>query len=128
MKTKAIKVLKVSPGEPPVTCELKNNLTSLQEAVSIGTDYKGLIEIISLDERICILCNEEGKLNGMQPNRRVGYDIICGVFYVAGQDEEGNLTSLTEAEVKQYKARFKNPEYFIPGEEEEALFMSFFPI
>ena len=82
MKDNVIKVLKVEPKKAPGICLLMNELESLQEAVSIGADYTGLIEIINLDRGVCLLCNEEGKLIGLEPNRRLGNDIICGVFYI----------------------------------------------
>ena len=117
MKEKHIKVLKVAPLEKPEICYLENELGALQEAVSIGADCVGLIEILDLDERTCILCNEEGKLIGLVPNRRIENDIICGVFYVTGQDGEGNLTSLTDAEIEHYSEVFAYPEYFIRGDD-----------
>ena len=43
MKERYIKVLKVEPKSDPVVHTLKNELTALQDAVSIGADYKGLI-------------------------------------------------------------------------------------
>lgn len=89
MKQKEIKVLMVEPGEHPKVTTLKNDLDSLQEAVSIGAEYKGLIEIIGLEEGVCILCNEEGKLIGLEGNFRLGRDILTDVFYVAG--ENGSL-------------------------------------
>ena len=61
MKEKVIRVLKVAPFEEPVVFELNNNLSSLQEAVSIDADYVGLIEIISIDSKVCLLLNEESK-------------------------------------------------------------------
>ena len=59
---------------------LLDDLDSLQKAVSIGADYQGLIEIISIGNGDCILCNEEGKLIGLDGNRRIGNDIIVGIF------------------------------------------------
>ena len=56
MKDKVIKVLKVEPKKAPEICLLKNELESLQEAVSVGADYTGLIEIINLDRGVCLLC------------------------------------------------------------------------
>ena len=82
MKQKEITVLMVEPGEHPRVTTLKNNLDSLQKAVSIGAKGQGLIEIISLENGDCILCNEEGKLIGLEGNRRFGDDILTGVFYV----------------------------------------------
>ena len=118
MKENQIKVLKVAPFTSPEVCVLDNHLRALQEAVSIGADYVGLIEIFSLeeDERACILCNEEGKLIGFPLNRWIGYDIISGVFYVVGQDENRNFTSLSEEQIAHYQKRFAYAEYFIPDE------------
>ena len=125
MKENRIKVLKVAPLEKPVVCYLENKLKSLQEAVSIGAEYVGLIEIIDLDERICILCNEEAKLIGLMPNRRIENDIICGVFYVTGQNREGELTSLTDEEIERYSKMFADVEYFVPGEEGNIIVLRF---
>ncbi len=128
MKEKVIRVLKVAPGEEPVVCELNNNLSSLQEAVSIDVDYVGLIEIISIDSKVCLLLNEEGKLIGLAPNRRFGDDILCGVFYVCGQNRSGNLTSLSDAEIEYYTNMFKEVEFISREEAWErtlAGFMSF---
>ena len=117
MKENRIKVLKVAPFTTPEVCWLDNHLRALQEAVSIGADYVGLIEVIGLeDERACILCNEEGKLIGLPPNRWIGYDIILGVFYVTGQDENRNFTSLSEEQIAYYKKKFEYAEYLIPDE------------
>ena len=106
MKSTEIKVLKVAPGCRPELVTIRNDLTSLQEAVSIGADYRGLIEIIELDSDSCLLCNEEGKLISLPPNRRFCKDIICGVFYITGQDGEGNLASIKDSALAEYSARF----------------------
>lgn len=111
MKQKEIKVLMVEPLKEPKAVTLKADLASLQKAVSIGADYQGLIEIITIDDGVCILCNEEGKLIGLEGNRCIGNDIIAGVFYVVGENNDGNLISLTEEQMQTYKERFRNPEY-----------------
>lgn len=125
MKEKNIKVLKVAPLERPSVFYLENELLSLQKAVSIGVDYVGLIEIIDLDEEVCLICNEEAKLIGLTPNRRIENDIICGVFYVAGQDRAGNLTSLSEEQIQFYTKRFADIEYFLQGENGEIIVIRF---
>ena len=48
MNAKEIKVLMVEPGKHPRVVMLKDDLDSLQKAVSIGAAYQGLIEFISL--------------------------------------------------------------------------------
>ena len=109
-KENIIRVLMVAPHEPPEVTYLENKLEVLQTAVSIGADYRGLIEIVGLSEDTCIVCHEEGKLIGLPPNRRLGRDILCGVFYIAGQNKDGDLTSLTEAQIATYTNRFAEPE------------------
>ena len=65
MNAKEITVLMVEPGKHPMVTTLKDDLDSLQKAVSIGADYHGLIEFVSLCNGDCIMCNEEGKLIGL---------------------------------------------------------------
>ena len=125
MKEQHIKALKVTPLERPEICYLENKLEALQKAVSIGADYVGLIEIIDLDERACIVCNEEGKLINLMPNRRLGDDIICGVFYVVGQNDEGDLTSLTDEEIERYAKQFADIEYFVKSSDGKIIVLRF---
>ena len=54
MKKKEIKVLMVAPGENPREVVLKNDMDSLQKAVSVGCDHQGLIEVISLEKGACM--------------------------------------------------------------------------
>ena len=126
MKQQVIEVLMVEPGREPRIVRLDNSLESLQTAVSIGADYRGLIEIISLSDEVCILCNEEGKLIGLEPNRRLWSDVLCGVFYVTGQDEEGNLCSLSAKDREHYKKYFAIPECITREEADNALFAGFY--
>lgn len=116
MKQKEIKVLMVAPGEHPKEMVLKNDLDALQKAVSIDCDYQGLIEVIGLENGVCIICNEEGKLLGLEGNRRLGGDILAGVFYVVGEDKCGDFVSLTEKQIEQYRKRFWAPEVFLAGD------------
>ena len=126
MKEPMIRVLKVAPGERPEIIVLENELSALQRAVSIGTDYVGLIEIIQISKDVCILCNEEGKLNGLKPNRRIGNDILCGVFYLTGQTKDGDLASLPESAMQVCMKRFAEPEHIEEWEVDKALVMRFF--
>lgn len=119
MKDNVIKVLKVEPKKKPEICLLKNDLKSLQEAVG------GLIEIISLDVGVALLCNEEGKLIGLEPNRRLGSDIIVGTFYVLGDDENGVLKSISEEDAEYYAEIFKDFEEISQEEVDESMVMHF---
>lgn len=98
-----IKSLLVEPYKLPVEIEIKNTLESKQELVG------GYIECVYLpeDEDVILICNEEGKINGMKLNRDIGYDIIAGPFLVLGNDyEHGDFKSLTEEQIQKYKDRF----------------------
>ena len=126
MGKKIITVLMVEPGKHPVVTTLDDDLDSLQKAVSIGADYQGLIEIIGIGNSDCILCNEEGKLIGLEGNRWLGSDIIAGVFYVLSEGEDGELESLSEEKIKSYTERFWEPEVFDSTNLEPAVHVWFF--
>ena len=115
----------IAPGKKPDIVTLDNNLDALQKAVSIDAPSQGLIEIITLDKKNCILCNEEGKLIGLKPNRVWGNDILCGVFYVCGQDRCGNLTSLSEEAVKHYTEVFAEYLYISSDDVSDTIFATF---
>ena len=66
MNAKELTVLMVEPGKHPEVTKIKDDLDSLQKAVSIGADYQGLIEFVTLGNGDCIMCNEEGKLIAMK--------------------------------------------------------------
>ena len=107
-----MKVIEVRPGKHPEVKEIKGDLESMQEAV------EGYIECVyPWAEEVCIVCNEEGKMNGMTPNRALCdeegriYDIICGPFLVAGLNGT-EFRSLTQAEIESYGQQFWHPEFF----------------
>lgn len=126
MNEKELTVLMVEPGKHPEVTKIKDDLESLQKAVSIGADYQGLIEFVSLGNGDCIMCNEEGKLIGLDGNRRLGNDILVGVIYIMSEGEDGELLSLTEQKIKRYTELFWEPESFDRAEIEETLTCRFF--
>ena len=126
MKQKEIKALMVAPKEYPKVVTLKTDLDSLQKAVSIGADYQGLIEFVSLGNGDCIMCNEEGKLIGLDGNRRLGDDILVGVFYIMSENEDGELVSLSEKKIKRYTELFWEPETFDRTDIEATVYSRFF--
>ena len=126
MNAKKIKVLMVEPGKHPKVVMLKDDLDSLQKAVSIGADYQGLIEFVSLGNGDCIMCNEEGKLIGLEGNRRLGHDILVGVFYIMSEDDEGELVSLTEEKIHRYSELFWEPEVFNSSEIDACMIFRYF--
>ena len=112
MKENMIRVLKIEVGEPPEIKEIQNELSCLQHEVG------GLIECVYLDDGSIAVCNEEGKLNGMEPNRRLGADIICGPFFICGDTNDGDFASLSEEQIQKYSEKFAEIQAFT-GEEPE---------
>ena len=105
-----INVLNVAPGKTPEPASIANTLHAMQELVG------GYIEIGPLDD-VCLVCNEEGKLMGMEGNRRIGSDIIAGPFFLcSAPSDSDHFESLTEEQLEQYTKRFFSVEYFVGGE------------
>lgn len=106
-----IKVLKVEIGKTPIEKKIGNNLYALQ------TEVGGLIECIYLEDGCIAVVNEEGKLNGMEPNRRLGADIICGPFFICSDDGE-EFGSLNKEKIEKYSQQFAEIEQFTGDEPE----------
>ena len=68
----------------------------------------GYIEPFGMDDVIAIV-NEEGKILGLEPNRRYGNDILVGNIIIVGDGEE-EFISLTEEQIKKYRKMFYEPE------------------
>lgn len=122
MKGQEIRVLMVEPNEHPKEFLLKNTLPAMQEAVG------GLIDIAGIDDSICILLNDEGKLIGLEGNRRIGDDIIAGSFYVCSSTEDGELASLSDEVLEKYREMFWEPEEITQEEIEATCRIEFYPL
>jgi transposase len=98
-----LNVLYVEPNKLPEKRTIKNTLEDKQKLVN------GLIEYTYLRDSndVAIVCNEEGKILGLPPNRDIGHDVICGNFFIVGDDPElGEDRSLTEEQIKKYSKYF----------------------
>ena len=115
-----IKVLKVEPGKNPEETFLSTDIRSIQEAVSIGAPGRCFFQRVYLEKDVVLLCNDVGKLIGLEGNRRIGRDIIAGVFYITECDSDGNLISISAKNLLFYKTIFWKPEEFTADEIKEA--------
>ena len=98
-----IKGLLVEPNELPKEIEFESTLEEEQKLVG------GHIECVYLpnDDEVVLICNEEGKIYGMQFNRDIGRDIIAGPFLILGIDDENeDFKSLNDNQILKYKKRF----------------------
>lgn len=118
---KKLTVVMVEPHKTPYVTEIADALSALQRCVG------GYIEVVGNGDGTLIICNEEGKLIGLDGNRRIhdGMSVIAGTFFVVGDDGE-NFRSLTESEVKRYMDRFKNPEDIDQDEVEADMGITFY--
>lgn len=112
MKQEKIKILKYEVGKEPYAKEINNDLKTLQ------TEVSGLIQLVNLSDTCCVVVNEEGKLNGSKPNRWLGEsDIICGDFFVCGDDGE-NFGSITDEDIE-FSKKFFGEALEFAGDEKE---------
>ena len=107
-----MRILKVEPNQVPIVKLIDNTLEAMQAEV------EGLIEVIPVGAGICIVCNDEGKLNGMQPNRWLGDDLICGPFFCVADDGEGGFKSLNYTQLKMAQKHFSAIHVFTGDEPE----------
>lgn len=115
-----MKVLIVQPKIRPYVAEIEKGFEPMQEIVG------GLIQMVDLDESTCLVCNEEGKLNGLEGNRRIGRDIIAGTFFLCGFNYEGESISLTDEQITTYYERFKQPEFYTEQEVEDSEYIDIY--
>ncbi len=99
-----IRVLYVEPYKDPVEMVIKNNLSEKRKLVKGNIEYSYLTD----DYSVALICNEEGKINGMRENRDIGHDIIFGPFIVVGDDGSGEDRSLIQEQVDKYKQYFND--------------------
>ena len=131
-----IRAVKLAPNKPAEEVFLTNTLEGLQEAVAEGADY-GMIEFVRLEGNESLMLHEEGKLIGLEANRRLssfGFDVrdvLCGTIYIVADyyDEEAEdtyLVDLPEDRVKFYLEAYKEPEQIDEEEVFHSICMEFF--
>lgn len=115
-----ISVVLCEPGKLARTATIESSLESYQKTVG------GYIEAYyPFEESVCIVCNEEGKINGLPLNRAVYagsergemLDIIAGTFFVCDCSGE-NFGSLSPEQLRRYAELFKYPERFFRKDNE----------
>ena len=93
MESKLNVVIK-DPGKEPFIKRIEDDLTTYQEILG------GMMEMVPFEKGQVLLCNDEGKLKGLEPNLILpSGDIIVGTVIIVGTDEE-EFRSLTDEEAK----------------------------
>ena len=100
-----IRVIVIQPFRKPYLCRIEKSLESMQNVV------KGYIQAIYPfeDEEIALVCNVEGKINDLTPNRYLfdecgePYDLICGTFFLcAAPFDSEEFEDIPEHLIKKY--------------------------
>ena len=110
---KGMTVVACYPGKTAQVIEIDGSLESMQQFVG------GYIEAVyPFDDPVAIICNEEGKLNGLPLNRALYnedgemFDIAHGNIIICGLGEE-DFASLQGDLLEKYLEKFKQPETFV---------------
>jgi len=120
-----ITVIYVRPGKIPQIMEMEESLPAMQQMVG------GMIEeympfYSETDERIqdvALICNDEGKVRRMMPNRTIygedgeRLDVICGDFFLCyAPMESERFLSMPEDLQQVFYEKFYYPELFYETE------------
>ena len=96
-----IKVVLLEPDKEAKIAEIETTLESMQHLVG-----DGFIEAFyPFEEEVCIVCNDEGKINGEL------MDIIAGTCFLCDCSGE-SFGSLSDEQLARYQKQFRLPEYF----------------
>ena len=108
-----IQVVLVEPGKLARIAEIGTTLDAMQRTVG------GSIEAYyPFEEQVCIVCNDEGKINGLPLNRAIRdaetheiVDAIAGTFFICDCSGK-SLDSLSKEQQKRYLEKYRFPERF----------------
>lgn len=107
-----ITVVLLEPDKMARVAEIDSSLKGMQHIVG------GAIEAAYyFEEEVCVVCNDEGKINGMPLNRAVYgrdkkmLDVIAGSAFICDCSGE-NFNSLSKEQISRYMEKFKYPEVF----------------
>lgn len=103
-------MMRVNPEDGTV---YKGYIGSIENTLEAKQEYVGgLIQVISLNSDIDIICNDEGKLKGLKANRAFMagsrfLDVFTGDILAVRHDNEGNFTSIHEEDIPTIEAMLK---------------------
>ena len=105
------RMLVVEPHKAPYEATVPDDYRAIQQAV-----FGNFECVYPFDDNSFLYCNDEGKLNGMEGNRKIGGDIIAGTFLIAGDDGGGGTTDLTDDQLRKYGKMFEADESYSKDE------------
>lgn len=110
-----MQVVYIEPNKAAEIRQIDSGLKSMQKVVG------GYIEAIyPFADPVALVCNEEGKINGLELNRGLAddkgdlYEIIAGAFFIClARPDSEDFEGLSDALASKYLERFKYPEVFM---------------
>ena len=88
-----MRVIRKRPDQVPQIVDVENTLEALQFEVD------GWIETVTFAEDACVICNEEGRIQGLPFNLELMGILFFGTILIVGVDGE-NFTDLSDAGVE----------------------------
>lgn len=85
-------------------CDIEDSLKEMQKLVG------GYIETLTVAPDLVVVCNEEGKLRGLKPNRWCKGDVICGNFFICGI-RDGEMCNFDKKYDDVIRACYEEPQY-----------------
>ena len=101
MKSPQIKAVIKEVGKSPKVTEIENELEVLKSLVG------GYIEAVMVTPEIIMICNEEGKLQGLPPNFSTGRDVIVGTAVFVAYDGSEEFAGLSDYQVLEIMDMFE---------------------
>lgn len=101
-----LKCVYITPHNSPIELNLEiNDYAVLRNAV------EGHIERhFPFTDSVCIIDNENAKLERKDGNRRIGESIIAGSFLIVGYNSDDSYIALTQKQADRYMNMFAQPE------------------
>ncbi len=121
--TEKIRVLYIAPMEKPKLMTIDHTLEKLHELVG------GYIDVMypwPESDKVGLIVNDEGKVNGSMPNRCLLndddsiYDVIFGTFLLTGLTET-DFGSLSDEMAEKYSTKFAHPEMFFKSADNKVM-------
>ena len=107
-----IKAVVVEAGKPARIEEVENSLQGFYKTIGCNC-----IECVyPFDGDVCMICEEEGKLNGSKLNRMLKdecgklYDVIFGTFLIVGYGKDAEFKTLTDEEAESFRKLYEEPD------------------
>ena len=107
-----IKCLSVSPKCTPWVTTLETTVDAFNKAVSIGSNEELRAVTKRIGRRTYAVYAYESVFEDLEPNRKIGDEIMCGVFYIVAVDDTFKPVSMTDKQMMKYMMRFYEPEEY----------------